>query len=444
MFAALQPVRVHRQAHGTARLAPFEAGLDEDPVQAFLLGLLLDQPGTRHHQRLLDGRGDLAAPGHFGGSAQVLDPRVGAGTDEYPVQLDVGDRLVRPQAHVLQGALDRTALDRVALAGRVRHVLVHGQDHFRRRAPADLRLDLRGVQLDHGIEAGIGVRHQPLPAGDGLVPLLGARREGPALHVVDGLLVDGDQADAGARLDRHVADGHPPFDGQVADGAAGELDGVAVAAGGADPADHREDDILRRDAGRQPAFDLDQHVLHLLRHQALGRQHMLYLGSADAVGQRAEGAVGGSVRVAADHGHPREGRALLRTDHMDDALAHVVHLEFGDAEVVAVLVEGLHLQARDLVGDGGDAALALGAGGRHVVVRGGDVGVDPPRLAPGQAKTLEGLRRGHFVQDMAVDVDQRRTVVALLDQVHVPEFVVEGLAGHRDFLISSFLCPQGL
>ena len=45
VFAALQPVRIHRQAHGTARLAPFETGLDEDPVQAFLLGLLLDLLG---------------------------------------------------------------------------------------------------------------------------------------------------------------------------------------------------------------------------------------------------------------------------------------------------------------------------------------------------------------------------------------------------------------
>jgi len=30
---------------------------------------------------------------------------------------------------------------------------------------------------------------------------------------------------------------------------------------------------------------------------------------------------------------------------MDDTLTHVVHLEFEDAEIVAVLVEGLHLDA---------------------------------------------------------------------------------------------------
>ncbi|MNZ42919.1 hypothetical protein D3C78_605020 [compost metagenome] len=125
---------------------------------------------------------------------------------------------------------------------------------------------------------------------------------------------------------------------------------------------------------------------------------------------------------------------------MDDALAHVVHLEFEDAEVIAVLVQGLDLDARHFVGDGFEAALALGAGGRHVVVRGGDVGVDAPRLAPGQTQPFEGLRRGHFVKDVTVDVDQRRAIVAALHLVSIPELVVERLAGHRQVLISVFRC----
>ena len=35
--------------------------------------------------------------------------------------------------------------------------------------------------------------------------------------------------------------------------------------------------------------------------------------------------MGGGVRVAANHGHTRQGRALLGADHVDDALAFVVH-----------------------------------------------------------------------------------------------------------------------
>src|SRR5690606_20785203 len=43
MLAAAQLVRVHRQAHRAARLAPLEAGFDEHLVQALGFGLRLDQ-----------------------------------------------------------------------------------------------------------------------------------------------------------------------------------------------------------------------------------------------------------------------------------------------------------------------------------------------------------------------------------------------------------------
>src|SRR3989338_9132163 len=36
MLATAQFVRVHRQAHGAARLAPFKTGFDKDVVQPFL------------------------------------------------------------------------------------------------------------------------------------------------------------------------------------------------------------------------------------------------------------------------------------------------------------------------------------------------------------------------------------------------------------------------
>ena len=126
---------------------------------------------------------------------------------------------------------------------------------------------------------------------------------------------------------------------------------MAVTTSSADLANHRQHDVLRGDAERQLAFDAHLHVLHLLGDQALGGEHMLDLGGADAVGQRAEGAVGGGMRITANHGHAGQCRALLRADDVDDALTHIVHLEFEDAEVIAVLVQRLHLDARDLVGD---------------------------------------------------------------------------------------------
>ncbi|MNJ43854.1 hypothetical protein D3C77_388800 [compost metagenome] len=166
---------------------------------------------------------------------------------------------------------------------------------------------------------------------------------------------------------------------------------MAVATGSADLANHRQDDVLGRDAERQLAFDAHQHVFHFLGHQALGREHMLDFRGTDAMGQGAKGTMGRGVRVAAHHGHARQGCTLLRADDVDDALTHVIHLEFGNAILVAVFIEGLHLQTRYLVDNGVDTALAF-RGGRHVVVRRGDVGIDAPGFAVGQAQAFEGLR----------------------------------------------------
>ena len=435
MLARLQAVRVHRQAHRAARLTPFKTGFEEDLVQPFGFRLGFNQPGTWHHNGLFDGRGHLAALGDHRRGAQVFDPRVGAGTDKHAVQLDVGDRLVGGQPHVFQGALDGATLDQVGLFGRVRHVLVDGQDHFGRSAPADLRLDLRSVEFDHGVEHRIGVGDQVFPRFDGGIPIGALRRERATLDVFDGFFVRRHHAHAGTGFDGHVADGHAAFNGQVADSTAGELDGMAVAAGGADLADHSQYDVLGGHAKRQLAFDAYQHVLHFLGHQALGGEHMFHLGRADAMGQGAERTVGGGVGVAADHGHARQGGALLRADDVDDALAHVVHLEFGDAVFVAIIVEGLHLQPRNLVGNGFDAALALRSG-RHVVVRRGDDGVDAPRLAPGQSQAFERLGRGHFMDDVTVDIDQRRAIVAPFHFMGIPKLVVKRFAGHQSVLIS--------
>src|ERR1700712_189496 len=437
MLAALQAVRVHRQTHRAAGLTPFETGFEKDLVQPFLFRLRFDQTRARHDNRLLDGRSHLAALGDVRRCAQVFDPRVGAGTDEYAIKLNVGDRLIGPQAHVLECTLDGTTLDQISFLRRIRHVLIDGQDHFRRGAPADLRFDLGGVELDHGVEHRVVIGHQLFPGFYRHVPLLAFWRERATLDVGHGLFISGHQTDASARLDGHVADGHAPFDRQVANRATGELDGMAVAAGGADLADDRQDDVLGSNAERQLAFDLHLHVFYFLGARARRGEHVLALGGADAMGQGAKSAMGRGMGVAADHGHARQRRALLRADHVNDALTHVVHLEFSDAIFVAVVVQGLDLQARNLIDNSVYAVLAI-RGGRHVVVNRGDVGVDPPWFAARQAQAFESLWRGHFVNDVTIDIKQRRTIVALLDQMRIPELVVERFAGHQTVSSSAY------
>ena len=61
--------------------------------------------------------------------------------------------------------------------------------------------------------------------------------------------------------------------------------------------------------------------------QALRREHVLDFGRADAERERRERAVRAGVRIAADDRHAGQRRALLRPDHVDDALAPVEERE---------------------------------------------------------------------------------------------------------------------
>ncbi len=153
---------------------------------------------------------------------------------------------------------------------------------------------------------------------------------------------------------------------------------------------------------------------------------MLDLARADAVGESAEGAMGGGMAVAADDGGAGEREALLGADHMDDALAAVALVIVLDAEQPRVLGEGGDLQRRLGVVD------AFGAvGGGHVVVDHGKRLLRCPHLAPGHAQALEGLRARHLMHQVTVDIEQAGAVRRLVHQMGVPDLVVEGAGlGH--------------
>ena len=95
---------------------------------------------------------------------------------------------------------------------------------------------------------------------------------------------------------------------------------VAGGAIGADVADDVENDVFRRDAVGSSPSTLMRKVFGLGLRQRLRGQHVLDLGGADAEGQRAERAMRGGVRVAADDGHAGLGDAELRADHVHDPL----------------------------------------------------------------------------------------------------------------------------
>ena len=193
---------------------------------------------------------------------------------------------------------------------------------------------------------------------------------------------------------------------------------MAGAARRADLADDGEDDVLGGDARRKRAVDLDAHVLGLGLDQGLGREHMLDLGGADAVGERAERAVGRGVAVAADDCRARQREALLRPDDVDDALAPVELVVIFDPELAGVLGQFLDLRAAFGILD---AAAAVGR--LDVVVDDRERLPRRAHLAPGQAQALERLRARHLVDEVPVDIDEREPALGLQDML-IPDLVV--------------------
>ena len=148
--------------------------------------------------------------------------------------------------------------------------------------------------------------------------------------------------------------------------------------------------------------------------QRLRREHVLDLGGADPECERAERAVRRGVAVAADDRHPRLGQPELRAHHVDDPLAAAAGGVQRHAELGAVARQRVELRLRERVAD--RAGL-----GRDVVVHRRDRQVGPAHLPSGEAQPLEGLRARHLVDEMEVDVEQRRLAGPLVDDVRVPD-----------------------
>ena len=153
----------------------------------------------------------------------------------------------------------------------------------------------------------------------------------------------------------------------------------------------------------------------MLLDEALRGEHVLDLARADAERERAERAVRGGVRVAADDRHARLRDAQLRADHVHDALAVGAERVDRDAELRAVALERLDLHARELVLDPRGDRRAVG---RHVVVGGRERAVGAADLAAGEPQAVERLRARDLVDEVQVDVEQAgRHLVGVPDLV---------------------------
>ena len=129
---------------------------------------------------------------------------------------------------------------------------------------------------------------------------------------------------------------------------------------------------------------------------------MLHLGCSDTVRQRTQRTVGRCVGVPTYDGHARESNALLRTHHVDNTLTHIVDLKFKDLKIATVVIQCLYLQSGNWIGNTRDTATALMGFRRHVVVGNRKIRIHTPGLAIVQPQTFKRLRRGHFVNQLAI------------------------------------------
>ena len=154
---------------------------------------------------------------------------------------------------------------------------------------------------------------------------------------------------------------------------------------------------------------------------------MLDLARADAERQRAERAMRGGMAVAANHGRAGQSESLLRADDVDDALLRGEHVDVRHAELADVLFERHDLRRACRIFDQQRSAVAAGApGGRHVVIGDSERQVGTAHLTAGGPQTFERLRGGHLVDQMPIDVDQARAVLAPRNDVRVPDLLVQG------------------
>src|SRR3546814_3839491 len=106
----------------------------------------------------------------------------------------------------------------------------------------------------------------------------------------------------------------------------------------------------------------------------------------------------------------------------DVCSSDLVHREVVDAVFPGVPVQRLDLDAGLVVLEDELGAVRRG---RHVVVghRHGTVGA--AHLAAGGLQAGESLRRGHFMDEMQVDVQQAVALVIDINQMAVPDLVVK-------------------
>src|SRR5690606_21782706 len=153
------------------------------------------------------------------------------------------------------------------------------------------------------------------------------------------------------------------------------------------------------------------------------REHVAHLRRADAEGHRPEGAVRRGVTVAARDGHARLREPELGTYHVHDALTAGHMVVEGNTELAAVLLERREHGLGHLVRERPGEVLR-----RHDVVHGRESAVRKAHAPAAAAQVVEGLRAGHFMDEVKADEQLRLPGRQAPDGVLLPHLLKECLS----------------
>jgi hypothetical protein len=152
---------------------------------------------------------------------------------------------------------------------------------------------------------------------------------------------------------------------------------------------------------------------------------VLDFARADAERQRAKRTVRRSMAVAANNRLAGLRDAKFRANDVHDALVFAVHVKEADAGFAAVLLKGIELELGVVIEDGQRAV-----GGGDGMVHHGKSEIGAADFATFGAETGEGLGRGAFMDEVAINIYDGRLAGLLVNNVGVPDFLIERFRRH--------------
>ena len=139
---------------------------------------------------------------------------------------------------------------------------------------------------------------------------------------------------------------------------------------------------------------------------------MLDLARADAKRQRAKRTVRRGMRIAADDRHSRLRQALFRAENVDDSLLDAVEVVEFDAEFAAVFAQSFDLLSGDRIFE-----WQVAVDRRDGVVDGTECEFRPAKFSPREPQSFKSLRARHLVDQMQIDIEQRRLSGFFVDEM---------------------------